>query len=146
MKFEKWDDNTFISNLKAEQIPKALNLAGEVIKGEAKLNCPTDTSNTKNSINHKLTEDYQAVQVGVPSDGDLAFWLEFGTGIYAENGQGRKDGWWFVTDHKIKKMTPVYTTKDGKFVYFTHGMRPQPFLRPGLYNSKEAIKKIFKVA
>lgn len=46
-------------------------------------------------------------------------YVEFGTGIYAKDGTGRRTPWsWYSPRGKYKGW------------HFTHGMRPQPFLFP----------------
>lgn len=51
----------------------------------------------------------------VPKGCNYAIYNEFGTGIYADNGQGREDGW-------------VYPIGDGEF-RFTRGLPPKYFVR-----------------
>jgi hypothetical protein len=53
---------------------------------------------------------------------------EFGTGIYAEDGQGRTTPW-------------VYEGRDGK-MHMTRGTHPRPFLRNAYRDNHEAIKRI----
>lgn len=50
-----------------------------------------DTGQTKNSFNYKVNEDDLTCVVGSSSENSI--WEEFGTGIYAENGNGRKTPW-----------------------------------------------------
>ena len=64
----------------------------------------------------------------VGAEVDYAKYIEFGTGLYAENGQGRKTPW-------------GYEGKDGRLI-FTWGMKPKPFLRPAIENNLEAVKEI----
>lgn len=56
-------------------------------------------------------------------------YIEFGTGIYAENGQGRKTPW-------------VYKGGDGHF-YTTKGIKPRPYMRPAFEQEKENVRKTF---
>lgn len=50
-----------------------------------------DTGQTKNSFDYKVNESELSCTIG--SSQENAIWEEFGTGIYAENGNGRKDPW-----------------------------------------------------
>ncbi len=54
--------------------------------------------------------------------------MEFGTGEFAENGSGRKGGWFFQSS-------------DGKW-HFTKGQRPQKFLRNAFRQNKNNIIEI----
>ena len=59
------------------------------------------------------------------TEASYAPYQEYGTGIYAEAGNGRKTPW-------------VYKRKDGKFIT-TSGNRPHPFVRP---TAREDFDKI----
>lgn len=108
----------------------ALEVSGKLVEDSAKLLCPVDTGNLRGSIHHKVDTNELSVTIGTPVE--YAPWIEFGTGEHAENGQGRKGGWFYV-DEKGNK-------------HFTFGNKPQPFLRPALYENKKYINKIFQEA
>ncbi|MEG1906848.1 MAG: hypothetical protein RR178_05220 [Gordonibacter sp.] len=55
----------------------------------------TDSGDTKASFGHKV--EGHTVYVG--SDVENAIWEEFGTGIYAEKGDGRKTPWGYTDQH-----------------------------------------------
>lgn len=55
-------------------------------------------------------------------------YVEFGTGIHAEKGDGRKTGWFYVDDKG-----------EG---HYTRGNKPHPFLRPALTKNRTKIKEI----
>lgn len=57
-----------------------------------------------------------------------ALYVELGTGIFAENGDGRKTPW-------------VWKDQNGKY-HFTRGMKPQPFLRPAITGHLAEFKEI----
>lgn len=50
-----------------------------------------DTGQTKNSFDYIVDDDALEMTIGSPMEN--AIWEEFGTGIYAENGNGRKSSW-----------------------------------------------------
>ena len=58
--------------------------------------------------------------------------VEYGTGIHAEGGNGRKDVPWAYKDEKT-----------GELIW-TKGQEPQPYMRPALYDNKQAILAILK--
>ncbi|KEI10525.1 hypothetical protein Z957_01975 [Clostridium sp. K25] len=100
-----------------------LQAAALVIQSQAKALAPVDTSNLKTSINHNIVVDKLEAYIG--TNADYAIYVEFGTGEFAENGQGRKGGWGYVDS-------------SGKF-HFTKGMKPKPYLRPAYRQNKQAL-------
>ena len=54
----------------------------------------SDTGQTKNSFNYKVDEGELTCVVG--SAQENAIWEEFGTGVYAEKGNGRKTPWSYM--------------------------------------------------
>jgi len=124
---------TFVNNSKAckEAIRKAqikwLYAAGELLVSTIRPLIPVMTSNLKTSLDYVVDEDKMTLTVGVGEE--YAVYVEFGTGEFAENGQGRKGGW---------------TYKDpitGETV-FTWGQDPQPYIRPGYRNQKKNIEAL----
>ena len=87
---------------------------------QTKRNTKVDTGRTKNSWEHKVHSGKLEAEVG--SRYQNALWEEFGTGIYALNGDGRKTKW-------------VYRTPDGKY-HTTVGKKPRRALYYA-YNSKK---------
>ena len=97
-----------------------LEEVGGELEAQVKQNTKVDTGKTKGSWEHVVDEQKMEVQVG--SRYKNALWEEFGTGIYALNGDGRKTKW-------------VYRTPDGKF-HTTVGKKPRRALY-NAYNSKK---------
>ncbi len=93
---------------------KGLETCGLVAEGYAKRLCPVDTGNLRNSITHAVDEDEPAAYIGTNSE--YAPYVELGTGKYAEGGGGRPTPW-------------VYQDAKGNW-HYTHGNKPQPFLKP----------------
>lgn len=122
----QWNDKAVLAMVKRRVIDQ-LRVAAEVVEGEAKLLCPVDLGNLRNSIHTEVDEKNLSARVGTPVE--YAPYVEFGTGEHAENGLGRKGGWF-------------YKGKDG-VTRFTLGSKPAPFLRPALINSKKTIQRIF---
>lgn len=86
-----------------------LEEASGEIESQTKRNTRVDTGQTKSSWEHIVDEDKLKAQVG--SRYQNAIWEEFGTGIYALNGNGRKDVPWVYQDengkwHKTKGKKP----------------------------------------
>ena len=99
-----------------------LEEVGGEVEAQTKQNTKVDTGKTKNSWEHVVNADKMEVQIG--SRYKNALWEEFGTGIYALNGDGRQTKW-------------VYRTEDGKF-HATVGKKP----RRALYNAYNSKKNL----
>lgn len=102
-----------------------LRLVGEFCAGSAKLLAPVDEGNLRSSIDFDQPD---AFTVRVGASASYAPYVEFGTGIHAENGKGRKTPW-------------MYEIRPGQLVR-TRGNKAQPFLRPAVFGNKNAIRRI----
>ena len=100
-----------------------LEEVGGEVEAQTKRNTKVKTGKTKGSWEHVVNVDKMEVQIG--SRYKNALWEEFGTGIYALNGDGRKKVPW------------VYKTPDGKF-YTTVGKKPRRALYRA-YTSKRNL-------
>ena len=107
-------------------ISKALNNACLVVENEAKRLCPVDTGDLRNSITHEVDDG-----VGiVGTNKEYAPYVEYGTGIFASEGNGRDTPWSYQDD-------------EGNW-HTTIGQKPQPFLKTALDKQKKNVIKIFK--
>ena len=92
----------------SDEINKKINALGVAwleeasgeVEAQTKRNTKVDTGKTKNSWEHIVDADKMEVQIG--SRYQNALWEEFGTGIYALNGDGTKDVPWFYKDAEGK--------------------------------------------
>ena len=100
-----------------------LEEVGGEVEAQTKQNTKVDTGKTKGSWEHIVNADKMEVQIG--SRYKNALWEELGTGIYALNGDGRKNKW-------------VYRTPDGKF-HTTVGKKPRRALYRAYTSKKNAI-------
>lgn len=86
-------------------------------------------------------------------------YVEYGTGIEAEDGKGRQDVPWVYVKNSGKEggsqrsyteeeaaQTVAYLRSKGLEAYMTSGQKPQPFMRPALDSNREAIKEALKGA
>lgn len=107
-------------------IEKALNKACLAVENEAKKQCPVDTGDLRNSITHEVEDN-----VGyVGTNKEYAPYVEFGTGIFSSEGNGRDTPWSYQDD-------------EGNW-HTTVGQKPQPFLKTALDKQKKNVIKIFK--
>lgn len=105
---------------------RGLIKASLMVEGQAVLLAPVDKGGLRDSIGYKVDESELVAYIG--TNCEYAIYVEFGTGEFAENGNGRKGGW-------------VYKTPNGE-VHFTYGMPPQPYLRPAFRQNQKAIRDI----
>ncbi|MFJ8515331.1 HK97-gp10 family putative phage morphogenesis protein [Lysinibacillus xylanilyticus] len=107
------------------EISDVVQETARLIQTEAKALAPVDDGSLRDSIEMKMIGKYNAeVTVGA----GYAIWVEFGTGIYAENGKGRKTSWTY------------FSTKLGRYVT-TDGMKAQPFWGPAVDNGRDYFMK-----
>ena len=106
-------------------VSKALNKACLVVENEAKRLCPVDTGDLRNSITHEVDDG-----VGiVGTNKEYAPYVEYGTGIFAVEGNGRDTPWSYQDD-------------EGNW-HTTIGQKPQPFLEPAARIKKKLVIKVF---
>lgn len=115
-----------LGNIQNIDLSTALNKSGIVVENNAKRNCPVDTGDLRRSITHEL-EDENTVKIYTSKE--YAPYVEFGTGLFATNGNGRQDRWSYQDD-------------EGNW-HSTIGQHPQPFMQPALYNSTTDVQKVF---
>ena len=84
-----------------------------------------DTGRLRNSIDFEVDGDTVYVGTNV----EYAPYVEFGTGVYAENGGGRPTPW-------------AWQDADGNW-HRTIGMKPRPYLRPGIEKNISEYQQIF---
>ena len=97
----KFTDNSIeVIDTIEREILNALEEASGELEAQVKRNTKVKTGKTKDSWNHKVDESKYEAYVG--SNYENAIWEEFGTGIYAQNGNGRKDVPWVYQDEQGK--------------------------------------------
>ena len=109
------------------KIQQQLGLACALVERSAKKKAPKDTGALRRSITSKV--DGLTGIVFTPLE--YAPYVEYGTGLFAENGAGRKDVPWNYQDDK------------GEW-HSTRGQKPQPFMRPALNENRTEIIRIIK--
>lgn len=141
------------TKLQENAIAFLYEIGGE-IEARAKRNSRVKSGKTKGSYQHKVDESELAVHIG--SDEENAIWEEFGTGLYAVKGDGRKGYWVYVDDgstEKKSKSSKTYTLGEAKKIvafmrdqglnaYYTNGKRPTRALQKAFESSKSLIQRI----
>lgn len=114
-----------------KKIEIAMKKACALIEGEARKKAPKNTGELRRSIESKVETEGKEVIGTVFTPLEYAPYIEFGTGLFAEGGNGRKDVPWYYQDDK------------GEW-HSTSGMHPHPFMRPALIDNRDKAIKIIK--
>ena len=110
-----------------DKLEAALMKACALVEREAKKKAPKGNGDLRRSITSKV----ENLEGTVYTPLEYAPYVEYGTGLFAEGGNGRKDVPWSYKDEK------------GEW-HSTEGMQPSPYLRPALLENREKIVKIIK--
>ena len=110
--------------LDEQKVNAALGKACALVERSAKQKAPKGTGELRRSITSKVENGVGIVFTPL----EYAPYVEFGTGLFAEEG-GRKDVPWCYQDDKGEWHT-------------TSGQHPQPYMRPALNENREEIKRI----
>ena len=104
----------------------AIDRGCQVIENKAKELCPVDDGVLRASITHKVQESSVGTITGTVGTGvEYAPYVHQGTGLFAVNGDGRKEPW-------------VYKDAKGQF-HKTIGQKPQPFLLDASIGEMDAV-------
>ena len=116
----------------ADGAKEAVGQACALIERSAKQNAPKGTGALRGSITSEVRDGASGIEGVVFTPLFYAPYVEYGTGLFAENG-GRKDVPWCYQDDKGEWHT-------------TSGQHPQPFMRPALDENRDAVIRILKEA
>lgn len=121
-----------LEEIDGEQIEAALTKAALIVERSAKQQRPPkkQTGELQRSIKHRVENDGSTIKGIVYTPLFYAPYVEYGTGLFAENG-GRTDVPWAYEDVK------------GEW-HYTSGQHPAPFMRPALNENRERILDIIK--
>lgn len=128
VEYKSYKDEVLSAIREAEQA--ALLAVGIMAKAEAILLAPVaeiSGGTLRQSIDYQLEEK----RVAVGSFASYSVYVEKGTGIYAEDHNGRLTPWVY------------YDNKTDQY-YTTHGQKPQPFIRPAVEKNRDKIIAIFE--
>ena len=130
VKFDGFDEiiERFNNLADEAEIEKALGKACALVERSAKEKAPKDNGELRRSITSKVENNEGIVFTPLK----YAPYVEFGTGLFAEEG-GRKDVPW------------NYQDDEGNW-HSTSGQRPQPYMRPALHENREQILETLREA
>jgi HK97 gp10 family phage protein len=117
-----------VNEAKMEQ---AMGKACALVERSAKEKAPKGTGELRRSITSKVVNKAGVIEGIVYTPLEYAPYVEFGTGLFAENGNGRKDVPWHYKDD------------EGNW-HSTSGMKPRPYMRPALNENRTKILRILK--
>lgn len=126
MDIEIKDNSEQVIEAKNAAVAAALEAIGLQAEGYAKMLEYVDTGRLRNSITHGVDGDTAYIGTNV----FYAPYVEFGTGIYASNGGGRKDAW-------------TYKGEDGEW-HKTNGIRPSHAFQKAINDHKREYQNIVK--
>lgn len=125
-------------NLAAANEAVGLAMEAHVVEG-APVGTPASTSiknyhggSLRKSITHKVIGNtvFVGTNMKAPNGAPYPIYVEKGTGIYAEDGNGRKSPW-------------VWEDKNGKF-HYTRGIKPTHFMRNAL-SRQDHVKEYIEI-
>lgn len=140
----KFTDN---SRVILSQLDNAVGLALEEIglrgEGYAVQNAPVGTPEStgiqhyqggslKNSITHKVVGNSVHIGTNIKSENGFPYGIavELGTGIYADDGKGRKSPW-------------AWEDKNGEW-HWTKGIKATHFLRNAIYKHRNEFRNVIQ--
>lgn len=122
-------DKKLAKMVDVKQMTQSLGKACALVERSAKQKAPKGDGHLRRSITSKV--DPVALEGIVFTTLEYAPYVEYGTGLFAEDGDGRKDVPWHYKDEKGEWHT-------------TSGMKPQPYMRPALNENRTQIVRILK--
>lgn len=138
------------------KLTRAMGKACVLVEREARKNAysPNGEGELSRSITSEVSVEGTEVVGTVFTPLEYAPYVEFGTGLFAENGDGRKDVPWYIhigygendiTPEAVARYHfPVAYGKNGEKFAFTSGSHPKPFLRPAVDENKKKITNILR--
>ena len=107
-------------------LTKALTKRCYLVENSAKQKAPVNTGYLRRSITHEVEGNVGIIGTNT----EYAPYIEFGTGLFSEEGNGRQTPW-------------RYQTPDGQW-HTTKGRKPQPFLRPAFDENIKTIEQTLR--
>lgn len=130
IEFEGMDEilEQLTSLLGPKELEAAMKKATLLVERSAKQKAPKGTGELGRSITSTVEVNGGEVRGIVYTPLEYAPYVEYGTGLFAEEG-GRTDVPW------------CYQDDEGNW-HTTSGQAPQPFMRPALNENREQIKRL----
>lgn len=138
-----------------QNMEEAIGRAAHIVQGEAKLMCPVNDGELRQSIKTSVQSAMGNVTGTVYTNKKYATYVEFGTGpageadhagISPEVSPAYTQSPWWIHESQIDRATAekyhwfYIDTPEGRF-YQTSGQAAQPFMYPALKNNEKRVKK-----
>ena len=137
MSFEIKGLENVLENIEAlgdmEEVTANMTKACLLVERSAKQKVPKGNGELGRSIASEVEAEGNVITGIVYTPLEYAPYVEFGTGLFAEAGDGRKDVPWHYKDD------------EGEW-HSTSGQHPKPFLRPALDENRELIIRLLEGA
>lgn len=117
----------------AEELQAAMQKAVLLVERSAKQKVPKGNGELGRSITSEVDVEADVITGTIYTPLEYAPYVEYGTGLFAEAGNGRKDVPWHYQDD------------EGEW-HSTSGQHPKPFLRPALNENREQIIRLLEGA
>ena len=143
-----------------KELYNAFGNACAVVERAAREKAPKGSGELRRSITSKVQEGAEGFEGVIYTPLEYAPYIEFGTGLFAENGNGRSEVPWVYIEGSTSKPSnskTVYNSladaeqaaaylreKKGLDARITYGRHPQPFLRPALDENREEVLRKLK--
>ena len=114
-----------------KEYKRVLGQSLAIVERSAKEKCPVDTGTLRRDIASDVKVENNQIVGEVFTTLDYAPFVEYRSGDFAENGDGRSDTPW------------RYKDAEGNW-HTTYGQEPQPFMRPALQENLTEIENKFK--
>lgn len=140
-----------------EKYNAALKKACALVERSARQKAPKNSGELRRSIASKV-ENYEGI---VYTPLEYAPYVEYGTGLFAEDGKGRSEVPWvyvegssrtsnkktiYKNEAEAERAAAYLKEEKGLKAVVTYGQHPEPFLRPALDENREEILRIFSEA
>lgn len=139
-----------------QKMEQAITKACMIVERQAKINAQS-LSEGNGTLAGSIASRVDGLEGVVYTPLFYAPYVEFGTGIEAEDGKGRQDVPWVYVENsgnegsvqrsytlEEAKATVAYLREKGLPAHYTYGQKPQPFMRPALDDNRDKIVEILK--
>jgi HK97 gp10 family phage protein len=143
-----------------DKLMVAVGNACALVERSAKQKAIKESGDLRRSIKSRVINNGSGFSGVVYTPLFYAPYVEFGTGLFAEKGNGRKEVPWvyieggsgskggkktvYKDEADAEEAAAYLREEKGLDARVTYGMKPQPFLRPALYENREEIKRILR--
>ena len=135
------------------ELKRALGKACAIVERSAKQNAPKGNGELRRSITSKVEGSGTDIVGIVYTPLEYAPYVEYGTGLFAEGGNGRKDVPWYIpigndfTEADARRYHyPIVEGANGQKFARTYGSHPHPFMRPALNENRAEILRLLAEA